>query len=160
VVFINQKIIRQLCFIALMHIISQSVCAEVVVVTGAQRPSVVLSPNQVSDLFLGKVASFPDGKSASPIDQPESSPLRDEFYNKVTNKTAAQAKSNRAKLYFTGRGAPPREGPGNEEIKKMLNSTPGGIGYIDRSSLDSSVKIIQIIQQVKGRDVKGENFGE
>jgi ABC-type phosphate transport system substrate-binding protein len=161
VVFINQKFIRRLCIIVLMQIISQPVRAEVVVVTGAQRPSVVLSQNQVSDLFLGKVASFPDGKSASPIDQLESSPLRDEFYGRVTNKTSAQAKSNRAKLYFTGRGAPPREGAGNEEVKKLLNLTPGGIGYIERSSLDSSVKVIQIVQpQVKGGDVKGGNFGE
>jgi ABC-type phosphate transport system substrate-binding protein len=156
----NRKLIGHSCLLIAIQIGSQAVRAEVVVVTGAQKPAVALSQNQISDLFLGKAASFPDGKSASPIDQPESNPLRDEFYTKVTNKTAAQAKSNRARLYFTGRGAPPREGASSEDIKKLLNSTPGGIGYIERSSLDSSVKAIQIVQSIKNNEVKGSSYGE
>jgi ABC-type phosphate transport system substrate-binding protein len=123
-----------------------SLFAELLVVAGANNPSISLSKNQVSDVFLGKVISLPDGSRVTPVDQPESNPLREEFYLKVANKSAAQAKAQWAKLYFTGRGEPPLECKNSEDIKKILNSTPGAIGYIDQSSLDSSLKVLFVVQ--------------
>lgn len=120
--------------------------ADVLVVTGAKSSSITLSKSQVSDVFLGKVVSLPDGSNAAPIDQPESNPLRDEFYLKISNKSAAQAKAQWAKLYFTGRGVPPREGVDSGDVKRILNATPGAIGYIEQSSLDSSVKVVFVVQ--------------
>lgn len=123
-----------------------SLFAEVLVVTGANGPSIAMSRNQVCDVFTGKVKSLPNGINAIPIDQPEFNPLREEFYSKVTNKPATQAKANWAKLYFTGRGVPPREGTGSDDVKRIVNSTPGAIGYIGRSSLDGSVKVLYVAQ--------------
>jgi ABC-type phosphate transport system substrate-binding protein len=140
---IKQWQILQFGAIAALLVISFSSRAELVVVTGANSP-VILSKSQISDVFLGKVTSLPDGRSVIPVDQPESSPLRDQFYLKVANRSAAQAKAQWAKLYFTGRGVPPREGRDTSDIKKILNSTPGAIGYIDQSSLDDSVKVILV----------------
>jgi ABC-type phosphate transport system substrate-binding protein len=116
--------------------------ADVLVVTGATSSFIALSKNQVRDVFLGEVVSLPDGSGAVPVDLPESSPLRDEFYSKVANKSTAQAKAHWAILHFTGRGVPPRECRDSGEVKEILSSTPGAIGYIERSSLDSSVKVI------------------
>lgn len=138
----NQRHVLHCCALAVLLLLPLSLLADVLVVTGAKSSSITLSKNQVSDVFLGKVASLPDGSSATPIDQPESNPLRDEFYLKVTNKSAAQAKAHWAKLYFTGRGVPPHECIDSGDVKRILNSTPGAIGYIERSSLDSSVRII------------------
>lgn len=145
-VLFNQKHIFHRCALAALLLLPPGLLADVLVVTGAKSPSTTLSRNQVSDVFLGKVVSLPDGSSAAPIDQPESSPLRDEFYSKVANKSAAQAKAHWAKLYFTGRGVPPREGTDSNNIKRILNSTPGSIGYIEQSSLDSSVKVVFVAQ--------------
>lgn len=117
-----------------------------VVVTSAKSPLKALNQDQVRDLFLGHISSLPDGKTATLVDQPESSPLREEFYLKVANKSAAQARAQWAKLYFTGRGIPPREGMGSADIKRILNSTPDAIGYIDESALDSSVKVIFVVK--------------
>lgn len=116
--------------------------AEVLVVTGEKSALAALDKNQVRNIFLGRIASLPDGRNVIPVDQPESSPLRDEFYAKVTNHSAAEAKAHWAQLSFTGRGEPPREGTGSNDVKKILNSTPGTIGYIEKSELDSSVKVI------------------
>lgn len=160
-VLLRHQFIRYACWIPLVLGFLSVASAEVVVVTSAKRAPVALSKGQVSDLFLGKVASFPDGKLAAPIDQPESNPLREEFYEKVTNKSAAQVKANWAKLYFTGRGVPPRASSGSEDVKKLLNTTPGGIGYIERSAIDSSVQPIQIVEPtMKVNQVKGNDFGE
>ncbi len=156
----NQLLIRPCCAIAALLLLSQSLHAEVVVVTGAKRQNLALSKKQVCDLFLGKVASFPDGVNAAPIDQPESNPLREEFYTNVANKSAAQVKAGWAKLFFTGRGVLPREGTDSDDIKRLLNLIPGGIGYIERSSLDSSVKMIQIVQTARINDIKGADFGD
>ena len=116
--------------------------AEVLVVTSASSPLSTLNKNQVSDVFHGKVVSLPDGSSSTLIDHPDSSPLREEFYLKVANKTAAQAKAHWAKLYFTGRAPLPHQGKDDAEVKKMIRATPGAIGYIQRSSLDPSVKVL------------------
>ena len=110
--------------------------AEVVVVVGANNPASSLTKEQSSDIFLGKASSF------IPLDQPESSPLRNEFYSKVTGKTAAQAKSHWSKLSFTGKGTPPKEGRDSNDIKQQLANNPKLIGYIEKSDVDSSVKVI------------------
>lgn len=143
---INHWHIFQCSAFAALLLLPLSLLAEVLVVAGINNPSITLSKNQISDVFLGKVTSLPDGSSVTLVDQPESNPLRDEFYLKVANKSAAQAKAHWAKLYFTGRGVPPREGKDSSDVKKILNSTHGAIGYIDQSSLDSSVKVLFVAQ--------------
>lgn len=126
---------------------AQTVLAgDLLVVVGEKSPLTVLDKNQVRNIFLGRIASLPDGSAAVPIDQPESSPMRDEFYVKVTNYSAAEVKARWAQLAFTGRGDPPRVSKGSSDVKKILNSTPGAIGYIEKSELDSSVKAVFIVE--------------
>jgi len=110
--------------------------ADVVVVAGAGSSAANLSKEQIADIFLGKSTAL------TPLDQPESSPLREEFYTKVTGKSAAQAKSYWAKLAFTGKGTPPKEGASSAEIKKALAGSPSLIGYIEKSAVDGSVKTL------------------
>lgn len=110
--------------------------ADVVVVTGAGNAGASLSKEQLADIFLGRSTAL------TPLDQPESSPLRDEFYTKVTGKTAAQAKSYWAKLAFTGKGTPPKEGASSAEIKKALAGNPALVSYIEKSAVDGSVKTL------------------
>jgi len=144
--FNQQHVLRSCVVVALLLFPCRLLADEVLVVIGANSPSITLSRNQVSDLFLGKVGALPDGRNAVPVDQLESNPIREEFYIKVTNKSAPQAKALWAKLYFTGRGVPPREGKDSSDVKRIVNSTPGAIGYIERSSLDSTVKVIFVSQ--------------
>lgn len=145
-VIFNQRQVFHRAIVAVLLLLPFSLFAEVLVVTGANSPSVSMSRTQICDVFIGKVKSLPNGINATPIDQPEFNPLREEFYSKVTNKSVAQVKTNWAKLYFTGRGVPPREGAGSEDVKRMVNSMPGAIGYIGRSSLDGSVKVLYVAQ--------------
>jgi hypothetical protein len=122
--------------------LSPALSAEVMVVVGTKSNLVALNKNQVKDIFLGRLISLPNGSSATPVDQAETNPLREEFYVKVTNQTAAQVKAHWAKLYFTGRGQPPKEAINSSEIKRLLNAIPASIAYIERAALDSTVKVI------------------
>ena len=110
--------------------------AETVVVVSAKSPAGSMTKDQVADIFMGRATNF------TPLDQPESSPLRDEFYSKVTGKSAAQAKSYWAKLSFTGKGTPPKEAQNSAEIKKEVAENPGLMGYIEKSAVDGSVKVL------------------
>ncbi|HEY5994675.1 MAG TPA: phosphate ABC transporter substrate-binding protein [Gallionellaceae bacterium] len=119
---------------------------ELLVVVGNNSAVGSLDKTQVRNIFLGRVSSFPGGQTATPVDQPESSPLRDEFYVKVANLSAAEVKARWAQLAFTGRGEPPRVADNSKEIKKILNATPGAIGYIKKSDIDDSVKIVFVVE--------------
>lgn len=119
---------------------SMTAQAQVVVIAGKSVGD--MSKDQVSDIFLGKSTAIPGGGTAVPVDQPESSPLRDEFYSKVTGKSASQAKSLWSKLAFTGKGTPPKEMGSSAEVKKTVAGTPGAIGYIEKAAVDDSVKVV------------------
>lgn len=132
----NRLIVARSMFYAMSLLSAGMVQAEIVVIAGANSPVGSLSRDQSSDIFLGK------SKSAIPLDQPESSPLREEFYSRVTGKSASQAKSHWSKLSFTGKGTPPMEGRNSEDIKKQVADNPRLVGYIEKSAVDSSVKVI------------------
>ncbi|MDB6014903.1 MAG: hypothetical protein JWL65_7153 [Gammaproteobacteria bacterium] len=105
---------------------------------------VIVSVRNASNLTAGDIAQIYLGRSANlkPIDTAEPSPLRTEFYAKVTGKTDAQVRSIWAKLDFTGRGQSPRELASSALVVKAVGADPKAIGYVDRSSVDASVKIV------------------
>lgn len=116
--------------------------ADVVVVVSEKSAVTSLNKNQLVDIFLGKSARFPGGGLAVPIDQSEGTVARDEFYATFTGKTAAQLKAHWSKIIFTGRGQPPRAAPNSVETKKLLLQNPNAIGYIERSAVDASVRVV------------------
>jgi ABC-type phosphate transport system substrate-binding protein len=128
--------------LALCLVLGGMVRADVVAVVSAKNPVTHLSKSQVADIFLGKSVRFPDGALAVPIDQQEGSPARDEFYATFTGKSPAQVKSYWTKIIFTGRGQPPMAVLNTAAVRQLLEAKPQAIGYIERSAVDSSVKIL------------------
>jgi ABC-type phosphate transport system substrate-binding protein len=119
-----------------------TVMADVVAVVSSTSAITTLSKAQVTDIFLGKINRFPNGALAVPIDQAEGSPAREEFYVLYAGKSSAQVMSYWAKIIFTGRGQPPKAVASSIEVRKLLAANPQAIGYIERSAVDSSVKIL------------------
>ncbi|MDP9084359.1 MAG: phosphate ABC transporter substrate-binding protein [Pseudomonadota bacterium] len=116
--------------------------ADVVAVVSARSAITSLSKNEVADIFLGKTNRFPGGETVMPIDQAESSPLRDEFYLKFTGKSPAQLRAHWSKIIFTGRGQPPPAVSNSVEMKKRVAADPAAIGYIERNTVDGTVKVL------------------
>lgn|SRR5512138_877768 len=110
--------------------------AEVVVVVHPSNPAGAMSAEQVADVFLGKSTAL------APVDLPESSAVRGEFYQKVTGKDAAQVKAVWTRLIFTGKATPPKEVGASDDVKKAVAAHPKAIGYIEKSAVDSSVKVV------------------
>ncbi len=116
--------------------------ADIVVVVGTQAPVSSLSKEQVADIFLAKSATFPGGGPATPIEQTESAAPRQEFHSKVTGKSGAQLKAYWSKLVFTGKATAPQELADSAAVKQQVASNPALIGYIDKSAVDGSVKVV------------------
>ena len=114
--------------------------AEVVVVVGAKAAESSMTKEQVAQFFLGKSSSM------TPIDQADSSPVRAEFYKKVADKDAAQAKALWSKLVFTGKATMPKEVADNAAVKAAVAANPKAIGYIDKSAVDATVKVVYTAQ--------------
>jgi ABC-type phosphate transport system substrate-binding protein len=125
--------------LALMNSVAM---ADIVVVVSAKSPVGTLSKAQVEDIFLGRTIRFPDGALVVAIDQPEGSAIRNEFYDKVVGKTAAQIKAYWSKIIFTGRGQPPPSVPNSVEMMKRISANPAAIGYIDRDMMNDSVRAV------------------
>lgn len=122
--------------------LSATAHADVVVVMSTKSAVDALTKDQVSDIFLGKASTFPQGGQAVPIDLAAGAANRDEFYTKVTGRTAVQLKSYWAKQSFSGKGTAPKAVAGDDEVKKLIAANPNTIGYIDKSRVDASVKVV------------------
>ncbi|GGY81719.1 hypothetical protein ACFFTM_07205 [Pseudoduganella plicata] len=115
--------------------------AETVVIVSAKNPASRMFSEQAAQFFLGKSMMF------TPIDQAEGSAIRTDFYKKVTDKDAGQVKAIWSKLVFTGKAtAEPKEFKSNAEVKKAVADDPKAIGYIDKSAVDDTVKVILTLQ--------------
>ena len=110
--------------------------AEVVVIVSPKNPASRMFSEQASQFFLGKSNLF------APVDLPESSAVRAEFYKKVADKDTAQVKALWSKLVFTGKATAPKEYASAAEVKKAVAADPKAIGYIEKSAVDDTVKVI------------------
>jgi ABC-type phosphate transport system substrate-binding protein len=116
--------------------------ADVVVVVSSKSPITSLTAEQTAKIFLGKVTTFPNDRPALPIDQPEGSEIRDEFYSKVAHKNSSQLTAYWAKIIFTGEGRPPKLLSGDLVVRKAVANNTSAIGYIDKSAVNRSVRVV------------------
>src|SRR5450432_560205 len=127
---------------AALCIASHGVFAQVAVVVNPKSPLASMTADQVSGIFLGKSNTLPSGGTAAPTDLPDSAAIREVFYTKVTGKSTAQVKAAWSRLVFSGKATPPKELATSADVKKFVASNPDAIGYIEKSAVDSSVKVI------------------
>lgn len=116
--------------------------AQVAVIVNPHSPLASMTPEQVSAIFMGKSTTLPNGAMAAPADLPESNAVRDQFYSKAVGKSPSQVKATWARLSFSGKATPPREMPSAADVKKHVSANPDAIGYIEKSAVDASVKVV------------------
>jgi len=116
--------------------------AEVVVIANSSAPVSSLSVDEAKSIFLKKSVTFPDGSSVVAVDLPEDNAVRDEFYQKATNKDSNQVKSYWAKRVFTGKGTPNDTENSEAAVKSWVASGANHIGYVSASAVDGSVKVL------------------
>ena len=108
--------------------------AELVVV--ANPAAGPLTKDQVADVFLGKSQAY------TPFDQTDGSPAYADFYKKATGRDVAQVKSTWSRIVFSGKGQAPKQLADAAAVKKAVAADPKGVGYIDKASVDGTVKVV------------------
>ncbi len=134
--------IHRTLLITLGALCAQAAMAQVAVVVGAKSPAAALSAEQAAGLFLGKSDQLPGVGTALLLDQGESSAVREQFYTKVTGKSASQVKAAWSRLVFSGKATPPKEIASSAEVKQLVAANPNAVGYIDKSAVDATVKVL------------------
>ncbi|MBB5204678.1 hypothetical protein HNQ51_001992 [Inhella inkyongensis] len=124
----------------LFSLFATQASAQVVVIVNP-KSEVKLTAEQVASLYMGRSTSLPGGIS-QPVDLPEANAAREQFYSKAAGKTGAQVKATWARLAFSGKATPPKELATAADIKKFVAANVDAIGYIDKSAVDSSVKVV------------------
>ncbi|NOX09238.1 MAG: phosphate ABC transporter substrate-binding protein [Gammaproteobacteria bacterium] len=125
---------------------SISALAGVAVIVHPSNADSSLSSGVVKRIFLGKKSKFPGGGKVVAIDQSYDSADRGQFYQKVVGKNSAQMKSYWSKMIFSGKGVPPESVDDGAAVKDWVAGHAEGIGYIDSSLVDDSVKVVLDIQ--------------
>jgi len=133
--------LRLYCLIPVLSLslIAMSANAELVVIVNKDNPATKMYLAQVAQFYLGGSTLF------APVELAENSPARTEFYKKVLDKDAAQVQAIWSKLLFTGKAKAPKEFKTDAEVKKFVSATPNAMGYIDKSSVDDTVKVVAIV---------------
>src|SRR5476649_916874 len=108
---------------------------EIVVIVNPKNPATRMFGEQAAQFFLGKSTLF------TPIEHTDG-PLRNEFYKKVLDKDSTQVKAIWSKLVFTGKASAPKELGSSADVKKAVAADPQAIGYIEKSQVDDTVKVI------------------
>lgn len=116
--------------------------AQVAVVVNPKSAAASMTADQVASIFLGKSSTLPSGATAAAADQAEGSAVREQFYSKVAGKQAAQVKAAWSRLVFSGKATPPKELGSSADVKKFVAANPDAIGYIEKSAVDGSVKVV------------------
>jgi ABC-type phosphate transport system substrate-binding protein len=122
------------CFIGTVY-------ADVAVVVHPSN-TVALTQEQVSQIYLGRSKSFPDGKSVIVLGQKDSAAAAEEFNTKVLSRSNSQMKAYWSKLIFTGKGTPPQEVESDQALLQLVSSNPNAIGYVDKASVTDKVKVV------------------
>ena len=133
--------IRKLACFSVMCLFSSLASAGVTVIVNPQNTN-TLNKAEVVRIYLSKTKTFPNGKTAIPIDRSEGSAIRTQFIHEALNKDENQLKAYWSRLIFTGRGYPPKEATSDEQVKEIIAHNPDAIGYINSKSVDNTVKVV------------------
>ena len=127
------------CLLLLALLAANRVRAEeLVVIVNLAAPAI--DKQQVMDLYLGR------GSGWTPLDQVATSPIYVDFYKKAIGRDVAQVKAIWSTILFTGRGLPPKQLRDSAAIKKAVAANPTAIGYIEKSAVDTSVKVVLAVK--------------
>lgn len=139
------KTLRAL-LLAIAGLAAAGAAAEVVVVVNPRNPVTAMEAEQVAQIYTGASRMFPNGSTASPVDQTEGSAVREEFLAKVVGRSSAQIKAVWSRLIFSGKGTPPKALASSAEVKKLVAAEPNAIGFMERSAVDDTVKVVLAVK--------------
>lgn len=126
---------------------SGTLLADIAVVVNKAHSLNQIRPSVVRNAFLGRQPIMLGDTLLRPLDLPENSAVRVIFYRTLARRNAVQMHAYWSSVIFSGKTKKPLELSSDDEVKRLVASNPGFIGYIDARELDDSVKSVLLVRQ-------------
>ena len=103
-----------------------------------------ISRAELSKIFLKRLRTWSDRTPAVPVDQVPHSPVRDEFTRWIHRRSVVNVEVYWKRLIFSGRAVPPLEIATDAEVIEFVRSTPGAVGYVQRTTVLPGVRRLEV----------------
>ena len=123
--------------------------ADVAIISNPGANIGAIDASDVRKIFLGERKSFPNGTYATPINHAEGSQDRNIFFHNILNITEQAHDKHwlrKQKRSMRTIGYRPEEVGSSTVVLETVANTSGGIGYIDASMVNDSVKVLMTIK--------------
>lgn len=114
----------------------------VVIVNSAINPKGFLSQNALGAIFGMRLRKWEDGSPIKVFVLPDENPLHISFSKYVLHVFPYQLRSAWDRLVFSGTGEEPVKVTTEQQMRSVIGSTPGAIGYLSRRMIDETVKVV------------------
>lgn len=118
--------------------------ADIVVIANVNSPIDTLTREEVKRIYLKKLKNLAwvNHLDVFPIGQSSDYDMENAFYAQVAQKDRYQLRAYWARLLFTGKDKPPRDGWNDEGVMQLVSEHSGAIGFIRESALRQQFKVI------------------
>ena len=113
------------------------------VIVHPSNPTANVNRRFLADAFLKKTTRWDHGETIRPVDQTSDSPVRRRFSDEVLKRSVAAVRNYWQQIIFAGRGVPPPELNGDEDVVQYVADHTGAVGYISGPNTDG-VKVISV----------------
>lgn len=121
--------------------------ADIAVVVHPDCPLQSLTPQQVSDLYLGRRRSIGELEPLQILDQPPSSPLRERFFLHINGMDLRRLNAYWARLQFSGDTQPPTPLADSRQIVEVVARHRCAIGYVEPADVTAGVRTVLLVKE-------------
>ncbi|HAO33537.1 MAG TPA: hypothetical protein DCQ84_11380 [Candidatus Competibacteraceae bacterium] len=114
----------------------------VVIVNSETVSKLLLSQNALSAIFGMRLRKWEDGSPIKVFVLPDDNLLHVEFSKYILHVFPYQLRAAWDRLVFSGTGEEPVKVMSEQQMRDLVGSTPGAIGYLRGSMIDDTVKAI------------------
>lgn len=130
--------------ILLVLLAAPALSAEVAVIANPSVPVKTITSAELLDIYSGDIKEWRDGSPIVVLDLKPNSVVKEAFYEYL-GKSSSRMKSIWMKNMLSGEGRPPEAQESGEKILEKVMSTPGAIGYVERSLVTAGVVELVVI---------------
>lgn len=133
--------LKNMLSLGLVGILAQSVWADEPLVLIGHSSLQKTDLATLQRLYTGRVVTL-NQKPATPLNLPTGSPIRQQFLTSVLAQNEEQYSGYWLVRRYVGKGAPPQEVASPDEMIRIVESTPGAVGYLPASKAPAGSNII------------------
>ncbi|MBN1447802.1 MAG: hypothetical protein JXA28_07710 [Bacteroidetes bacterium] len=138
---------RIFSFVALLlGLACNSLQAQTVVITNPSVPTESFSAKELLDVYTLNKAHWENGSRITVFDL-KSGKVKETFYDHL-GISEQELQRIWLRKQFTGKARPPRSMSNEDDVVRMVESTPGGIGYVSERAV-AGKKNVRIVARIK-----------